>query len=93
MVPPPDAPSEPLPHIHVPDHLARCLLIAVLFPPTGWIAVRHSWRVNQRLAAHDLEGARAARRLALRWHRLSALFLVLTLGSFVAVCLRVAFPG
>jgi hypothetical protein len=75
-----------LPRVQVPDHLARCLLAAVLCPPLGWLAVRHSLRVNHRLQAFDQDGADRERRRALGWYRIS--FLALLGGGLLLLALR-----
>jgi hypothetical protein len=91
-VSPPGVPPAPQ-RIHVPDHLVRCLIITTGFPFTGWLALRHSWRVNHRLAEGDLEGARRECRLALKWYWISAgLLILLLLGAAVVLFIQ-AFPN
>lgn len=68
---PAESAPDDLPRVNVPDHLARCLFACLFFPFTGWLAVRHSLRVNRRLLALDREGAERERRRALLWYRLS----------------------
>jgi Interferon-induced transmembrane protein len=79
-----------LPRVHVPDHLARCLFSVLIFPFTGWLAVRHSLRVNHRLLALDREGAERERRRALLWYRVSLFSFFITTVLLTAWRMRQA---
>ncbi|MFQ5505607.1 MAG: CD225/dispanin family protein [Planctomycetota bacterium] len=52
----------------IPTHLGMAILTTLLcFPPLGIVAIVFSAKVNSRIAAGDIEGAREASRSAQNW--------------------------
>lgn len=81
-----DAPPE------VPSHLAWAVLATLLCCfPTGVVAVVHAYRVDARLRAGDVAGARRASRNALVWAGISAAVAVVAVSVYFALAVSDSF--